>query len=103
MNAAENIRGRLLELLESGALPLSRCGRSFLQILRPVLDSGVVAEEKSAAGRRLVVRDATALRAFIAGRYPNAQTFPDAPSRIVSVARFRDSKVLATARRRSSA
>jgi len=91
----ENVRAKLLDLLQSGALPLSACGRTFLHVLSPVRDSGVIAEEKSGAGRRLVVRDSEALRAFFAGRYPDAQTFSDAPSRIVGVARFRDSKVMA--------
>lgn len=95
MSAEENIRTRLSELLDSGTLPRSACGRAFLQALRPALDSGVVAEEKSSAGRRFVVRDAEALRVFFAGRYPDAQAFSDAPSRIASIARFRDSKTMA--------
>jgi hypothetical protein len=41
------------------------------------------------------VRDVAALRLFFAGRYPNAEVFNDAPSRIVGIARFRDSKALA--------
>ena len=69
MNAAENIRAKLLELLESGALPLKACGKAFLQVLRPVLDSRVVVEEKSGAGRRLVVHDSEALRVFFAVRF----------------------------------
>ncbi len=95
MRTNENIRARLAELLARGALPLSACGQTLLQVLRPVLDSGVVAEEKSGAGRRLVARDAKALRAFFAERYPDAKAFSGAPSRVLSVARFRDSKTLA--------
>lgn len=95
MTPEEQIRSRLSELVADGTLPLSVCSGAFLKVLRPALDSGVVAEEKSGAGRRLVVRNPEAIRLFFAGRYPNAQVFADAPSRVVGVARFRDSKVLA--------
>jgi hypothetical protein len=91
----EQIRSRLSQLVTDGTLPLSVCSSAFLKVLRPALDSGVVAEEKSGAGRRLVVRNPEAVRLFFAGRYPDAKVFADAPSRIVGVARFRDSKVLA--------
>lgn len=63
--------------------------------MRPLLDSGVVTAEKSGAGRCLVARDAESLREFFAERYPDAQAFSDASGRILSVARFRDSKILA--------
>lgn len=95
MNAEENIRARLSQLIESGSLSRSVCGEAFLKILRPALDSGVVVEEKSGAGRSLVVRDLEALRLFFAGRYPNAEVFDDAPSRMAGIARFRDSKAFA--------
>jgi hypothetical protein len=91
----EQIRSRLSELLTGGTLPLSGCSSALLRVLRPALDAGVVAEEKSGAGRRLVVRNFEALRLFFAGRYPNAGVFDDAPSRVVGLARFRDSKVFA--------
>ena len=94
MNAEEHIRARLSQLIEGGSLSRSVCGEAFLKVLRPALDSGVVVEEKSGAGRCLVVRDDAALRLFYAGRYPNAEIFNDAPSRIAGVARFRDSKAL---------
>lgn len=71
------------------------CSNAFLKVLRPALHAGVVAEEKSGAGRRLVVCNPEAVRLFFVGRYPDAELFADAPSRVVGVARFRDSKVLA--------
>lgn len=95
MNAEENIRARLSELIDSGSLSRSVCGAAFLKMLRPALNSGVVVEEKSGAGRRLIVRDSGALRLFFAGRYPNAGAFDDAPGRILGIAQFRDSKALA--------
>jgi hypothetical protein len=95
VTAEEQIHSRLSDLVANRTLPLSVCSNAFLKVLRPALDSGVVVEEKSGAGRRLVVRNSEALRLFFAGRYPDADVFTDAPSRVVGVARFRDSKVLA--------
>ncbi len=95
MSTEANIRAQLAELLRQGSVPRSACGASFLKTLRPTFDSGVVVEERSGAGRRLVVHNAESLRAFFAKRYPDAQAFEDAPSRIAGVARFRDSKALA--------
>jgi hypothetical protein len=57
-----------------------------------LLDAGVVVEERSGAGRRLVVRNAAALEEFARSRYPDVTTSLDASSRVVGVARFRDSK-----------
>ncbi len=94
MNAEEHIRARLSQLIQSGSLSRSVCGNAFLKSLRPALDSGVVVEEKSGAGRCLFVRDEAALRLFFAGRYPTAEIFDGAPSRVIGVARFRDSKTL---------
>jgi hypothetical protein len=94
VTSEEQIRSRLSELLDKGTLPLSACSNAFLTALRPALQSGVVVEEKSGAGRRLVVLNSEALRLFFAGRYPNAQLFENAPSRVAGIARFRDSKVL---------
>ena len=95
MTPEEQIRLKLSELIATGALPLSVCSNAFLKALRPALDSGVVAEERSGAGRRFVVRNPEALCLFFAGRYPNAEVFAAAPSRLIGVAQFRDSKVLA--------
>lgn len=94
MSAEENIRLRLSDLLERHMLPRSICSRAFLQVLRPLLHSGGVAEEKSGAGRRLVVRDPDALREFVADRYPDVEVFTSAPHRILGVARYRNSKTL---------
>ena len=95
MTAEENVRAQFAALLEEGSLRRSACSGSFLKALRPLLDSGVVAEERSGAGRRLAVRDAVAARSFFSQRYPDAALFTGASSRVVGVARFRDTKVLA--------
>lgn len=95
MTANENIRAQLAALLERGSLPKSASGGALLKILKPLLDSDVVAEERSGAGRRLIVRDAAALRTFFKSRFPDIATTDETPARIAGVARFRDSKALA--------
>ena len=92
MIAEENIRAQFMALLELGSLPRSTCSGSFLKALRPLLDSAVVVEEKSGAGRRLAVRDTAAAQSFVAQRYPDAAAFEGASSRIVGVAQYRDTK-----------
>lgn len=90
------IRARFARLLEQGAVPLSTGSSAWLATLQPLLDAGVVAEERAGAGRRLRVRDEAALRAFLAQRYPDATTTAGASSRIRGVARFRDTKAFAS-------
>lgn len=92
MTAAENILTQLDRLCEHGGMPRSQCSGSLLKMLCPMLDSGVVVEERSGAGRRLVVHDGTALREFRKLRFPEANVPGATPSRVAGVARFRDSK-----------
>lgn len=94
MTAENNIRSQFEVLLNQGSLPRSACSRSLLEALRPLLDSYVVVEERSGAGRRLVVRDAPVAQDFFAQRYPDAAVFEGASNRIVGAARFRDTKAL---------
>ena len=84
---------KLRMLAETGSLPTSACGSSFLADLRPLLESGVVARERSGGGWRVVVRDATALAAVIARRFPSDSG--PAVGRLAGVARYRDSKAVA--------
>lgn len=95
MTANENIRAQLAALLERGSLPKSACGGALLNFLKPLLDSDVVAEERSGGGRRLVVREASAFQAFFKSRFPDNATTDETPARIRGVASFRDSKALA--------
>lgn len=92
MIAEENLRAQFVALLEQGSVPLSTCSGSFLKALRPLLDSAVVVDEKSGAGRRIAVRDATAAQSFVTQCYPDAAVFEGASSRIGGVARYRDTK-----------
>jgi hypothetical protein len=94
VTARENTLAQLANLLEQGSMPASVCGGSFLRMLRPVLDASVVVEERSGAGRRLVVRDAAALREFTQRHFPDVSIPEDSSSRVAGVARFRDSKAL---------
>lgn len=96
MIAAENILAQITHLLEQGAMPRSACSGSFLRTLKPLLDAGVVAEERSGAGRRLVVRDAAALQDFSRRHFPDTPVSADLSSRAAGVARFRDSKTFAS-------
>lgn len=96
MTAQENIRAQLDALLEQGSLARSACSGSLRRTLKPLFDSGVVVEERSGAGRRVVIRDITALREFVRSRYPNAEILVGAASRVAGVARFRDSKAHAS-------
>lgn len=95
MTTLENICARLDALLERGSLPRSECGGTLLRVLKPLIEGSVVVEERAGAGRRLVVRDAAALRAFRQCEFPEAATPGHASARVAGVARFRDSKALA--------
>ncbi len=74
----------------------SACSGSLFIKLRPLLHAGVVVEERSGAGRRLVVRDTAALQDFIHVHFPGALTPDLAASRLAGVAGFRNSKVFAS-------
>jgi hypothetical protein len=96
VTAAENIQAQLRLLIKLGTLPRSQCSGSFLKAVRPMLDGGVIAEEKSGAGRRLVVRDAEALNRFCAQLFPSGSVPPGSVSRVAGVGGFRDSKTFAS-------
>jgi hypothetical protein len=95
MTSQENVAAQLNGLLEQGTLARSRCGALLLETLRPLLEAGVIAEERSQAGRRLAVRDPVALREFIQGRFPNAPLSGGLGTRVAGVAGFRNSKAFA--------
>lgn len=95
MTASENIRAQMTALLGQGSLPKSSCSGALLKYLKPLLDTSVVVEERSGAGRRLVVRNVSALRSFFVSRFPDVAISDATPNRIAGVARFRDSKTLA--------
>ena len=96
MTAPENLRNQLAALLETGSMAKSACGAGLLKLLRPLLETSVVAEDRAGGGRRLVVRDSAALLAFYRDKFPDAAAFAGAGTRLQGVAQFRDSKTFAT-------
>ncbi len=92
MIRAENISLQIKRLLEHGQMPNSGCSASLRRALRPLLDSGVVVEERAGGGRSLVVRNLAAFRDFSRSHLPEVTTDPDLGTRTAGVARFRDSK-----------
>lgn len=94
MKLQAQARTKLYNLAESGSLPESQCGRAFLKLLVPLLDSGVVRWERFGGGRRLIVHDPVTLRTFSKQRFPDVVLLSDAESRVASVGRFRDTKAI---------
>jgi len=91
-----NIARAARTLLETGTLARSACSREFLATLAPLLDSGIVTEDKSGAGRRLVVRNPGAFRDFLQHQFPNTPVPAGTSSRVAGVSRFRDTKAVAS-------
>jgi hypothetical protein len=96
MKGSETRLAQFTHLLESGAIARSKCSRDFLAALAPLLDSGVLTEDRSGAGRQLVVRDASAFRDFIQLHFPDVPVPANASSRLTGVARFRDAKAVSS-------
>jgi len=96
MTSRERLLARLTTLCETGRLTKSQCGTSFLKALGPLLATSVVVEERSGAGRRLVVRDRAALELFISHLFPNDESHQNEPSRVAGVHRFRDTKAFSS-------
>jgi hypothetical protein len=94
MTTAEKVLAQLWILRERGSIARSQCSRSLVDAIRPLLDAGVVRDERAGAGRRFVVRNAEAFAEYFRQRFPEAALPESAPSRISGVARFRNSKTL---------
>jgi hypothetical protein len=62
--------------------------------LSPLIDAGVLVEQRFGAGRRLVVQDPSALQQFIRNRFPDIPLDAAATARETALARFRDTKAL---------
>src|SRR4051812_29496029 len=95
MKLQAQVQAKLCELVEGGTLPASQCGQSFLQLLKPLLESKVLDWKRVGAGRRLAVNDVDALREFFYQCFPEVASPADAGSRVASVGRFRDTKAMA--------
>jgi len=93
MSGGANTLARLQRLQAEGSLARTSCARVFLHALAPLLSAGVIIEERSGAGRRLVVRQPAALAAFIEREFPGAGLAETDLSRTAGVAQFRNSKI----------
>ena len=94
MKLQAQARTKLHDLAESGSLPESQCGRAFLKLLVPLLDSRVVRWQRFGGGRRLIVQDPITLQDFSQQRFPDVVLPRGAESRVASVGRFRDTKAI---------
>lgn len=90
----DSLSRHLAILLDSSSLPASSISKADRQRLLTLFDAGVIEEVRSGAGRRLIVTNQTALRAFILSLYPSGlEGFKgNLPSRSRAVAERRDSK-----------
>ena len=61
----DSLSKHLAILLDSSSLPASSISKADRQRLQSLFDAGVIEEVRSGAGRRLIVTNQTALRAFI--------------------------------------
>ncbi|MEJ2033643.1 MAG: hypothetical protein P8Y63_11515 [Deltaproteobacteria bacterium] len=69
--AVDGLAEKLSLLLYQGSLPASRLTTRDRLRLSTLFDTGAVTEERSGAGRRLVVKSHEALTAYIAQNYPS--------------------------------
>jgi hypothetical protein len=92
----EKLFVKLKLLHKKGELAKSQCGSYFFNFLRPLLAANVVLEQRSGAGRRLVVADHSILQAFIDQNFHDIESSEQSSQRIVGVQRFRDSKAFAS-------
>lgn len=93
--------GLLAELLEAGVLPASRVSTGARKRLRPLLDSGVLGEARSGAGKVISVANSEIFNVYIRNQYP-AGLFDTSNStdtldlRTASLLHYRDTKALGT-------
>jgi hypothetical protein len=94
--SAARIEPRLRDLSKAGALTKSACSAELISFVAPLLDSGVLAWERSGTGRRLRVQNSDAFGLFILDRFPFTELEMEAEisRRVASVGRFRNSKAL---------
>jgi hypothetical protein len=92
--SAARFQAQITTLLESGVLQYSSCSKSILRELRPLLDAGIVVEERAGGGRRLAVLNSIALGEFVARRFPEVELPQGTFGRVTALARYRDTKAL---------
>jgi hypothetical protein len=92
--ALDPLADRLEVLLAEGSLVASELSRAMRARVSVLFELGVLAETKAGGGRRVVVQDEAALRAWISSAYPSGLSGVQGalPPRAESVANFADSK-----------
>lgn len=96
MKLPAQTEAKLRILATQGRMPASQCGSSFRNFLSPLLHTGVVEFKRKGAGCHLVVNDAHALDKFYSANFPNHETPAGTRTRIEGLARFRDTKAIAS-------
>lgn len=92
--ATDALAARLAELLEEGSVVGSSLSRPMRQVLEPLFWAGALREEKSGAGKRVVLADRRSVEQWVQGRYPSGLQPSDLmlPPRAAAVATLRNSK-----------
>lgn len=65
MTAREQTFAHVSDLLAQGSLPKSTCSAALMRFLKPMLDTGAVGEERSGAGRRVIVHRYSPLLEYV--------------------------------------
>lgn len=88
----------LIRLCEEGSIPASRLSERSRSRLLSLFDSGVLSEEKSGAGRRVVVKSKAHLLGYVETEYPSGLEADPASfsTRADGIMAFRDSKRIST-------
>lgn len=90
----DSLAKHLAVLADSSSLPASSLSKADRKRLQSLFDAGVIEEVRAGAGRRLVVTNQTALRAFAQSLYPSGLEGYDGelPAKSRAVVERRDSK-----------
>jgi hypothetical protein len=84
----------LLKLRENGSIAMSGLSKAILGYLRPLLESGVLAEKRRGRGLIITVGNTEAFEVFIDKHFPNGleEVQPDAVTRSEAISYWRESK-----------
>ena len=85
---------RLRALDQEGSLPGSRLSKPMRRELRSLFDARILEEQRSGAGRRVIVANEAAFQQWVRERLPGGlHPELDGPPRSAAIAAFRDAKV----------
>lgn len=92
MTAREQTLAHVSELLEKGSLPRSSCSAAFMKFLKPMMETGAVGEERSGAGRRVIVHRSIPLRQYVRQHFPDVAEEGSITAPVVLLLYGRDSE-----------